>query len=408
MLRRSIVIRASTADNTGNAKRGLFTKLRDAFDPDKLRLAQAKTGRPTNVSMGDPVLNSHNLNAVIQPKRRNRQIDSQSDFFQSGETEKWMSVKDAAKFLGIPEDKLIGLKTADIELAWAKGYKDAKFGGKKNEASIAAEVLMEYVDSDLHTKKSRFYYQDKIEDMRKEVEHELGQSKEWYWEVVMQGFGGIVFAGSLIVVVMMYLSQIMSRENFSHMITNVQSFLNTSLLRPTNVEPPPDYINRYRDTPTALEIDQANGISFEDDDAQSAALHYDMKSTEDQENAFLVSLMNEENESAIMEAKQLIAEGTMWNIDHEKEGLTGEHGTATSQALQRLRDREASEPKERREKSAFEMSHQQFVSYFFTKMPSPARGRAAMMMERNKEQEETLSRVDANTKAAAEGAEPTA
>eukprot|EP00658_Telonema_sp_P-2_P049584 TRINITY_DN37723_c0_g1_i1.p1 TRINITY_DN37723_c0_g1~~TRINITY_DN37723_c0_g1_i1.p1 ORF type:complete len:111 (-),score=40.57 TRINITY_DN37723_c0_g1_i1:387-719(-) len=110
-----------------------------------------------------------------------------------------------------------------------------------------------------------------------------------------------------------------------------------------------------------------------------------------------------------MEAKQLIAEGTMWNIDHDKEGhATGEHGTATSQALQRLRDREASEPKERRERSAFEMSHQQFVSYFFTKMPSPARGRAAMMMERNKEQEETLSRVDANTKAAAEGGEPTA
>lgn len=395
MLRRSVTTRAEF---------GLFTKLRDAFDPDKLRLNQAKTGRPTNVSMGDPVLNAHNLNSVIQPKRRNRQIDSQSDFFQSGETEKWMSVKDAARFLNIPEDKLIGLKTADIETAWVKGYKDAKFGGKKNEASIAAEVLMEYVESDLHVKKSRGYYQDKIEDMRMEVEAELNKSRDWYWEAVMQGFGGIVFAGSVIVVLMMYLSQVMSRENFNHMISNVQNFLNTSLLRPTNVEPAPDYINRYRDTPTALEIDQANGINYVDDDGASAALHYDLKTTEDDENAFLVTLMNEENESAIMEAKQAISEGTVWTIDHEKEGIHDEHESATAHALKRLREREANEPKERREKSAFEMSHQQFVSYFYTKLPSPARGRAAMMMERNKEQEETLSRVDANKKAAAEEA----
>eukprot|EP00758_Cryptobia_borreli_P002002 Tbor_TRINITY_DN2701_c0_g1::TRINITY_DN2701_c0_g1_i1::g.15238::m.15238 len=382
-------------------KMGMFTKLRDGYDPKKLKLKDATTGRGTNLPMGDPVLNAHNLNETIQPIRRsNRQINNHDDFFQSHETEKWMNIKDAAIMLKIPVDKLVGLKPSDVETAWVKGYKDANFGGKKNEATYAAEVLLEYIDSELHAKKTSDYYRKTIENMRLDVDRELSAQRDWYWEVIMQGMGGFFFIGACIIMFMIYLSHVMSRDNFSHMLSNVNSFLNVSFLRPTNVEPPPDYINRYRDTPTALDVDKANGIDLSNEDGSSLAITYAMKAYQDGEDEYLVQLMNEENLIAIKEAKLEKARNSTWIVDHtgNNEGDKEEGQTMQPSLLKRISESiggstSQTEPA-KRTKSTFEVNFHEFTDYFYTNMPSFQRGRAGNVLDRAKEQDEAVQRVE--------------
>ena len=285
-------------------KGGFFTRLRDAYDPKNLRLKDAGTGKATNQAF-DPVYGKVIHQSNLRPMRKNMANASnlETDFMQGDEVHKWMDVEQAARVLGIKKEELIGLKPARIEQAWAALYKaNSNSHGKKNEVTAAAEILMAYSDSDLSVRKQREYYTRTLENMRLDIEKELDKDKAQYAEWFMQGAGVMLLIGGAIIVVVMYVKKYAGTTTMTSAHDTLGRYMNVVASRPANVEPAPDYVTRYRDTPTAIEVDRANGVNFDRTHTELAAHHDQLQASRD-EDAYLLNMMNEENEQVLLEAK---------------------------------------------------------------------------------------------------------
>jgi hypothetical protein len=166
----------------------------------------------------------------------------------------WMKCKHAAQLLRVPEDKLYGLRAEEVEEAFRREYALCGTNRQREEVSAAADVLFGYIETDVAKERTKDHYADTIIKAKKEIAVELEKSKQNSRNMMYTGLGIGHFAitaffAASIVAMFHYIKRndaemavIKARRHFSH-----------AMSMPSNEEPGPEYITRYRDTPTSLD-----------------------------------------------------------------------------------------------------------------------------------------------------------
>lgn len=266
----------------------------------------------------DPVASLDAVQRLRGRLRRTRGTDPESQF-NPDETARWMDVQQAARLLEIAPDALSTLRRHTVESRWREVYMARPAGQSREEALIAAEVLLDYVDSALQMTRSRAYYRARMEQARAEVEGELqarGHRMRW---LPMYGLAWAMLGMSAVVVVLAVIKANVRRSDFMAVGERVSDYMTLTFMKSTNLEPAPDYSTRYMLTPTAQELAQRSSARAEDSraglvgkdnssnssssdalfrDGHGARLLEQKCAYEEAENAEMVKLWNEESAAA--------------------------------------------------------------------------------------------------------------
>eukprot|EP00331_Platyophrya_macrostoma_P016680 CAMPEP_0176472448 /NCGR_PEP_ID=MMETSP0127-20121128/41747_1 /TAXON_ID=938130 /ORGANISM="Platyophrya macrostoma, Strain WH" /LENGTH=411 /DNA_ID=CAMNT_0017867315 /DNA_START=75 /DNA_END=1310 /DNA_ORIENTATION=- len=277
-----------------------------------------KTNKPF-----DPVMNGVRVKAITGPLRRKQNM-SLDNYVDAVEAEKWMEVKHAAKLLNITENELHSLTPQQIEERWAKEYRQRTFS-QQQELIIAAEVLLEYLDSQMFIKKSRQYYKDYIDNARSAIDNEI-QTRREAWKQNLWLFSGVmVFGGCIVVLTAAYLRGMIQKQDILEIGASASDYMGVVLTKPKNREPAPDYGTRYLQTPTEVDLDASEGPIERRLADPDLIRHLKEKAAADEyEDASIVRLVNEENARMERERKErALLESTV--VIHRKEDYD-EHG----------------------------------------------------------------------------------
>ncbi|KEG14452.1 hypothetical protein DQ04_00461060 [Trypanosoma grayi] len=291
---------ATTSTPIKPKRRSSFFKLGDVYKPGKFTSKDMPKGPTASNQPWDPVFAHHAFQKVTGPLQR-KQNTTPDDHLTVEEVEKWMDAKSAAKVLGIKEHELPTLTSAQVEERWAKVYGE-RTNAQQQETVIAVEVLLEYVDSSLHRKKSRQYYRQYVDNARQSFDHETELRRRGHRQKFIYMFGIAMGVGCSVVMCIAFFRNIITRRDVENIGSSAVAYLNMVFAQPTNPEPAPDYATRYRDTPTALEIDQRSGAYGRTNPAEASIVAAVEEYRRDEE-AEMLRILNDENERAQKEAK---------------------------------------------------------------------------------------------------------
>ncbi|KAH9593538.1 hypothetical protein LSM04_009357 [Trypanosoma melophagium] len=282
-------------------KRSSFFKMGDVYKPGKFTSKDLPKGPTASNQPWDPIFAHYAFNKITGPLQR-KQNTTPDDHLTVDELDKWMDAKAAAKVLGIKESELSMLTAPQVEERWTKMYSE-RTNAMQQEVVIAAEVLLEYIDSSLHRKKSRQYYRQYIDNARQAIDHETELRRRDHRQKFIYLFGIAITTGCAAVLCIAFFRNIITRKDVENIGANAVSYLYMAFTQPTNPEPAPDYTVRYRDTPTAMTRDQQSGLYGVTDTTQ-VRIASEVDAYRRQEEAELLRLLNDENERAAKEAKE--------------------------------------------------------------------------------------------------------
>ncbi|EPY28762.1 hypothetical protein AGDE_10295 [Angomonas deanei] len=251
----------------------------------------------------DPVYSYHRMQDTTGPLRRKTSGTTPEDYLEVGEAEKWMDAKQAAKVLGLKESNLSNLTRGQIDDAWRKVYKE-KSNAHQTEVLIAAEILLEYLDSSTYAKKSKQYYRQLLDTARSEIDFELKKVYRDRSEKFIYFFGFIMLAASGAILFIAYTKDAINNNDLRNMGSRTQDFFTMTFMQPKNLEPAPDYSTRYLRTPTAIDIDKAKGLQ-DHQFRNSEELRYleERREYDRREEAALIEMLNEENQKLLAKRK---------------------------------------------------------------------------------------------------------
>ncbi|RNF27586.1 uncharacterized protein Tco025E_00147 [Trypanosoma conorhini] len=277
-----------------------FFRLADMYSPGKYTSKDLPKGPGASNQPWDPVYANYAFRKATGPLER-KQNTTPDDHLTVEEVEKWMDATAAAKVLGIKESELPTLTSTQLEERWAKVYGE-RANALQQETVIAAEVLLEYIDSSLHRKKSRQYYRQYVDNARHAIDHEIDLRRQGHRQKFTYVFGVAMLTGCSVVMCIAFFRDIITRRDVENIGANAVAYLSMAFTQATNPEPAPDYSTRYRNTPTAMEIDQREG-NFGHADPARAQLAAEVEEYRRQEEAEMLRMFNDENERAQKEAK---------------------------------------------------------------------------------------------------------
>lgn len=295
----------TTIDNAGSHYKPSEMTSKDIHNPLKTNQAW------------DPVQSAVKFKEMTGPLRRKTSVKLEN-YVDLEEAEKWMEVHHAAKLLGIAEAELSTLTREIVEQRWVKVYKEQSFAHQQ-ETILAAEVMLEYLDSKMYIKKNRAYYRDYVDSTRSSIDHEVTSRRE-VWRQNLWLLGGIMmFGGCCMVMIAAFLNGTIDRQDMVNFGSTAHSYMGSALTKPTNLEPAPDYGTRYLMTPSALELDERNGdVAKRLVDPALANIMDQDEEYRSQEDALTIRLINIENERRAREEKErALMESTL--IVHRKE-----------------------------------------------------------------------------------------
>ncbi|PWV16889.1 hypothetical protein C3747_21g177 [Trypanosoma cruzi] len=284
-----------------------FFKMADMYRPGKYTSKDMPKGPTPSNQPWDPVFAHYAFQKATGPLQR-KQNTTPDDHLTVDELEKWMDATAAAKVLGIKESDLPTLTSSQLEERWAKVYNE-RTNAMQQETVIAAEVLLEYIDSSVHRKKSRQYYRNYVDNARHALDHEADLRRRGYQQKFYYLFGAVMVIGCSAVMFVAFFRNVITRRDVENIGASAVAYLNMAFLQPSNPEPAPDYSTRYRDTPTAMEIDQREG-RYGNTDPTQAQLVLEVEEFRRHEEAEMLRLLNDENERAQKEAKMQAARGS--------------------------------------------------------------------------------------------------
>lgn len=307
----------------------MIDKAGSAYKPSEMTskdilMTPFKTNQPH-----DPVANAERLRQITGPLKRKHNTNIH-DYVSIDEAEKWMEVTHAAKLLGIEEKELTTLTAAKLEERWAYHYKQKTYA-QQQELVIAAEVLLEYLDSHMYIKKSKQYYRDYVDNARSAIDQEEKMTRESWKHKLWLGSGVMIFGGCTMILIAAYLQgHLRSNQDLSKIGEAAGDYMGVLLTKSKNLEPPPDYGTRYHHTPTAVDVDEASGeIAKRLLDPTFARILTEKEEAERSEDALTVRLINEENERMARERQEAaLLESTV--VIHRKEdyNASGEYAPA--------------------------------------------------------------------------------
>ncbi|KAH8609081.1 hypothetical protein ERJ75_001234900 [Trypanosoma vivax] len=271
------------------------------YEPGRFTAKDLPKGPKGSNQPWDPVYAQHAFQLVTGPLKR-KQNTTPDDHLTVDELEKWMDAASAAKVLGIKEHELPTLTPPVLEQYWAKAYSE-RTNAMQQETVIAAEVLLEYIDSSLYRKKSRQYYRQYMDNARHSIDNEAEMWRSEHRQKFIHLFGFLMFTACALVICLALCRDILTRQDVAKIGNNAITYLNMVLTQPSNPEPAPDYSTRYRDTPVAMEIDQLRGAYGQTDPVRYTSLVEGTEQYRRQEEAEMLQMLNDENERAIREAK---------------------------------------------------------------------------------------------------------
>ncbi|ESL09273.1 hypothetical protein TRSC58_03010 [Trypanosoma rangeli SC58] len=277
-----------------------FFRLADMYRPGKYTSKDLPKGPTASNQPWDPVYAHYAFQKATGPLERKRNT-TPDDHLTVDELEKWMDATAAAKLLGIKESELPTLTSTQLEERWAKVYGE-RTNALQQETVIAAEVLLEYIDSSLHRKKSRQYYRQYVDNARHAIDHETELRRRDHRQKFIYMFGVAMVTGCCVVLCVAFFRNIVTRRDVENIGANAVAYLNVAFTQATNPEPAPDYSTRYYNTPSAMEIDQNKG-SFGHTDPVQVQLTSEVEEYRRLEEAEMLRMFNDENERAEKEAK---------------------------------------------------------------------------------------------------------
>ncbi|ORC89137.1 uncharacterized protein TM35_000131410 [Trypanosoma theileri] len=282
-------------------KRSSFFQMGDIYKPGKFTSKDLPKGPTASNQPWDPVFAHYAFNKATGPLQR-KQNTTPDDHLTVDELDKWMDAKAAAKVLGIKESELSTLTAPQVEERWIKMYGE-RTNAMQQEVVIAAEVLLEYIDSSLHKKKSRQYYRQYIDNARQAIDHETDLRRRDHRQKFIYLSAIAITVGCTIVLFVAFFRNIITRKDVENIGANAVSYLYMAFTQPTNPEPAPDYTLRYRETPTAMTRDQQSGLYGVTDTTQ-VRIATEVEEYRRQEEVELLRMLNDENERAAKEAKE--------------------------------------------------------------------------------------------------------
>lgn len=291
---------ATTSSSEGPRRRGSFWRMSEMYRPGKFTSKDLPKGPGASNQPWDPVFAHHAFQRVTGPLKR-KQNTTPDDHLTVDELEKWMDATAAAKVLGIKEKDLPTLTAPQVEERWAKVYSERR-NAHQQETAIAMEVLLEYIDSSVHRKKNRQYYRQYVDNARHALDHETEMRQRDHRQKFIYLFGVAMLVGCCVVMCIALFRNVITHKDVEDIGKSAVSYLNMTFAQPTNLEPAPDYTVRYRDTPTAMDIDQQKGVYGQTDSTQ-AQLHSDVEEYRRREEEEMLRILNDENERAQREAK---------------------------------------------------------------------------------------------------------
>lgn len=280
------------------------SKMANSYKPDKFRAKDLTQGPQAGVGF-DPVYNNYVANRTTGPLRR-KSGSSAEDFLDVEEVAMWMEVRHAAKILDIKEDDLATLTKARLEHKWHLMYKKAGVG-KQDEVLIATEVLLEYIDSSLKTKKSKQYYKAFLQKARLSVDDELQKQKSDNRQWMMYSLAFLFCGACVSIMAVAYFRNFVGHADAELIGTKAADYVTMTFMQNNNVEDAPDYSTRYFHTPTAMEADRRAGradtafLDSEEVRVLQGREEYDRR-----EEAEMLQILNEANET---EARRAHADG---------------------------------------------------------------------------------------------------
>ncbi|RHW70872.1 hypothetical protein DPX39_080035800 [Trypanosoma brucei equiperdum] len=287
---------------TPSRRRSGFFKMGDMYKPGRYTSKDLPKGPSGSNQPWDPVYANYAFQLVTGPLKR-KQNTTPDDHLTVDELDKWMDAKGAAKVLGIKEEELPTLTAPAVEEYWAKAY-GQRNNAHQQETVIAAEVLLEYIDSTVHRKKSRQYYRRYMDNARQAIDHETEMRRSEHRQKFIHLFGVAMFTGSAIVVIIAFFRGYFTRQDVEKIGTDAAAYLNMVFSQPPNLEPPPDYSTRYRDTPPAMELAKQQGVYGVVDPARLSNLSKDVKQYRADEEMEMLRMLNDENEKARQRRKE--------------------------------------------------------------------------------------------------------
>lgn len=324
MLRHSVTVLRIHRTSVLFALADSIDRIGTHYDPDSFTSKDVPAGPTKSNQPHDPVFANHKAKLTLGPLKRKMNYNS-DNYMDTTETEKWMEVKQAAKILGIKEEELSTLTSGQIEEKWAAAYAPKTYS-QQQETVLAAEVLLEYLDSNTYKRKSKDFYRNYIENARQAIDNEQVRRREGYKDKFLLFSAVMVTGGCMVILLVAYLKGAIDRDQFKEIGANASQFVNVSFMQPRNVEPAPDYGTRYHNTPSSLELDRLNGDSERRLMNPALALALKDKEEYDQkEDMLTIQLINMENERIRREKKETaLMESTVFI--HRKEDYDPETG----------------------------------------------------------------------------------
>ncbi|KPI85646.1 hypothetical protein ABL78_5296 [Leptomonas seymouri] len=281
-------------------------------------------GGPQKGAGHDPVFADYVLKKVTGPLKR-KLGNQPEDYLNVDEAIKWMDAKHAAKVLGIKEDDLPKLNRDVLEEKWRKTYKE-RTNAQQEEVLIAAEVLLEYLDSSVFMKKSRQYYRKFIDNARTEVEQELTNERRRRNQSLMWLFGVAITGACCIVLFVAFSRRYVTRKDVHNIGIKTSEYFLMTFLQPKNTEPKPDYNTRYFNTPTSMEMDQKRGrLDNQFMSEEEARRAEEASAYTEREEAEILKLFNDERERSGREKQNALARDSRVAVYLPEEAEHGEH-----------------------------------------------------------------------------------
>nr|CCC92120.1 conserved hypothetical protein [Trypanosoma congolense IL3000] len=310
-------IRWNSSSSPPPRRRKGFFQLGDMYTPGRYTSKNLPKGPSASNQPWDPVYAQHAFRLITGPLKR-KQYTTPDDHLTVDEVEKWMDAMGAAKVLGIKEQDLQTLTPAVLEQHWVKAY------GERNNASqqetvIAAEVLLEYIDSTLYRKKSRQYYRNYMDNARQAIDNETETRRSEHRQKFIYILAVFMFVGSLIVMIIAVCRDVITKDDLKTIGANAATYLNMVLSQPPNPEPAPDYSTRYRDTPTFMDLDKQKGVYGVPNPARLSELAEEVRQYRNDEEAEMIRILNDENESSEEARREQLARGSRVTVYREED-----------------------------------------------------------------------------------------
>jgi hypothetical protein len=266
-------------------------KSADELESADERAQHARHGKAHHLPF-DPIANKNDLE-VQQSRARFGSLQEAATLgmqAHSDELRQWMDTKHAALILELDEKKLFGLKAFEVEEQWTKMYARAANEAEKQEITAAAELLIEYSNSDVAIERTKVHMHEHLRKAKKEIDATLKEDKEKLssWMFRAAGFGHLAVT-CVFMVSMVAMYRYLKIDDASSMIERARKRYVMMMSQPTNDEPAPNYITRYRDTPSSLEEFKAKPHSEFVHEAERLAI-VDAEEAEQQEELFLAAL----------------------------------------------------------------------------------------------------------------------